>query len=111
MAISRNVILSRWVVKCTMEVKMNGDCHTQLMIYGMLKVILKEIISYHEDISELLCSYLLKTTLFWVIEETQRSIWDPKYIMLCFHLCLERLMQFIIDANSPNYFVPMKKVF
>ena len=65
--------------------------HTQLMIYAMLKIILKEIISQHEAISELLCSYFLKTTLFWVIEETQRSIWDPKYMMLCFHLCLERL--------------------
>jgi len=46
--------------------------HIQLMIYGLLTIILKEIISQHEDISELLCSYFLKTTLFWVIEETQR---------------------------------------
>jgi hypothetical protein len=46
---------------------------TQLMIYGMLKIILKEIISQHEEISELLCSYFLKTTLFWVIEETQAT--------------------------------------
>ena len=85
--------------------------HTQLMIYGMLKIILKEIISQHKEVSELLCSYFLKTTLFWVIEETQRSIWDPKYMMLCFHLCLERLMQFIIEENCPNYFVPMNNMF
>jgi hypothetical protein len=31
--------------------------HTQLMIYGMLKIILKEIISQHEDISELFCYF------------------------------------------------------
>ena len=85
--------------------------HTQLMIYGMLKIILKEIISQHEDISELLCSYFLKTTLFWVIEETQRSIWDPKYMILCFHLCLERLMKFIIEENCPNYFMPINNMF
>jgi hypothetical protein len=85
--------------------------HTQLMIYGMLKIILKEIISQHEDISELLCSYFLKTTLFWVIEETQRSIWDPKYMVLCFHLCLERLMQFILEENCPNYFLPINNMF
>ena len=85
--------------------------HTQLMIYGMLKIILKEIISQHEDISELLCSYFLKTTLFWVIEETKRSIWDPKYMMLCFHLCLERLIQFIIDDNCPSYFLPINNMF
>jgi hypothetical protein len=71
-------------------------------------IILKEIISQHEEISELLCSYFLKTTLFWVIEETQRSIWDPKYMMLCFHLCLERLMQFIIEDNCPNYFCKVR---
>jgi hypothetical protein len=74
-------------------------------------LILKEIISQHEEISELLCSYFLKTTLFWVIEETQRSIWDPKYMMLCFHLCLERLMKFIIDENCPNYFLPLNNMF
>ena len=85
--------------------------HTQLMIYGMLKIILKEIISQQEEVSELLCSYFLKTTLFWVIEETQRSIWDPKYMMLCFHLCLERLMQFIIEDNCPNYFLPINNMF
>ena len=85
--------------------------HTQLMIYEMLKIILKEIISQHEDISELLCSYFLKTTLFWVIEETQRSIWDPKYMVLCFHLCLERLMQFILEENCPNYFLPINNMF
>jgi len=79
--------------------------HAQLMIHGLLKIILREIINQHEDISELLCSYFLKTTLFWVIEETQRSLWDPKYMVLCFHLCLERLIQFIIEENCPNYVV------
>jgi hypothetical protein len=85
--------------------------HIQLMMYGLLKITLKDIIRQHEDISELLCSYFLKTTLFYVIEETQRSIWDPKYMMLSFHLCLERLMQFIIEENCPNYFVPMNNIF
>ena len=43
--------------------------HIQLMMYGLLKITLKDIIRQHEDISELLCSYVLKTTLCWVIED------------------------------------------
>lgn len=85
--------------------------HTQLLVYGLLKITLKESINAHECISGILCSYYLKTTLFWAIEETPRTLWNSKYTMLCFHLCLERLEQFIMMETCPNYFVPSNNMF
>ncbi|VDI64467.1 Hypothetical predicted protein [Mytilus galloprovincialis] len=49
--------------------------HTQLLCYALLKIILKDIIKgKHGD---LICSYFLKTILFWVFEESRPSDWHP----------------------------------
>lgn len=85
--------------------------HTQLLVYGLLKITLKESINAHECISGILCSYFLKTTLFWTIEETPHTLWNSKYTMLCFHLCLNRLEHFIRVEKCPNYFVPTNNMF
>lgn len=85
--------------------------HTQLLVYGLLKIILKEVICVHNDISEYLCSYFLKTTVFWVIEENPLSVWNIHFFTLSFHLCLERLIQFIVKENCPNYFVRNSNMF
>ncbi|XP_052086554.1 uncharacterized protein LOC127723875 [Mytilus californianus] len=42
---------------------------TQLLCYGLLKLTLKHIININDEVKELLCSYFLKTALFWVSEE------------------------------------------
>lgn len=41
--------------------------HTQFLCYGMFKIFLKEVLcsSTHES---LICSYFLKTVLFWEIQ-------------------------------------------
>ncbi|XP_076107325.1 uncharacterized protein LOC143075677 [Mytilus galloprovincialis] len=85
--------------------------HTQLLVYGLLKLILKEVICVHHDIAEHLCSYFLKTTIFWVIEDNPQSIWNVDFLILSFHLCLERLIQFIVEENCPNYFVRINNMF
>ncbi|XP_063448045.1 uncharacterized protein LOC134727596 [Mytilus trossulus] len=85
--------------------------HTQLLVYGLLKLILKEVIDVHHDIAEHLCSYFLKTTVFWVIEDNPQSIWNVDFLILSFHLCLERLIQFIVEENCPNYFVRINNMF
>ena len=43
--------------------------HSQFLCYGLLKIFLKEVIDVHMEIKGLLCSYFLKTALFWVIVE------------------------------------------
>ncbi|VDI09974.1 Hypothetical predicted protein [Mytilus galloprovincialis] len=85
--------------------------HTQILVYGLLKIILKEVISCHKNIETLICSYFLKTVLFWAIEESRRSFWVPNNIVLCFHLCFRRLIQFVVNENCPNYFVVRNNMF
>ncbi|XP_071142823.1 uncharacterized protein [Mytilus edulis] len=84
---------------------------TQILVYGLLKILLKEILSCHKNIENLICSYFLKTVLFWVMEESRRSFWVPNNIFLCFHLCFRRLIQFVVDSNCPNYFVESNNMF
>ncbi|XP_076084156.1 uncharacterized protein LOC143054942 [Mytilus galloprovincialis] len=84
--------------------------HTQLLVYGVLKVIQKEIIDTN-NVQPLLCSYFLKTVIFWVVEETSFSFWTPQNILCCLHLCVERLLQFVINKNCPNYFVKGNNMF
>ena len=49
--------------------------HTQLLCYALLKILLKDIIKQkHED---LICSYFLKTIMFWVCEESDQQ-WIPE---------------------------------
>lgn len=57
--------------------------HTQILVDGLLKIILKEILSYHKNIEKLICSCFLKTVLFWAIEESSRSFWVRETIFVC----------------------------
>lgn len=51
--------------------------HTQLMCYGILKIFLKEVLCSRNQES-LICSYFLKTILFWEIQNNADSFfWCP----------------------------------
>ena len=41
--------------------------YPQLLCYALLKIVLKEFIDKKYSTRELLCSYFMKTCLFWVI--------------------------------------------
>ncbi|XP_063408830.1 uncharacterized protein LOC134692309 [Mytilus trossulus] len=58
--------------------------HTMLLCYALLKIILKDIVEKQEDLKGLLCSYFLKTMMFWILEESQPSVWRPDNIIPCF---------------------------
>lgn len=90
---------------CTAEKQLVATFnHTQISVYGVLKLVLKDIID-KQTIAQVLCSYFLKTVMFWVVEDTSSTYWIPQNILLCFRLCLRRLIKFIIDEDCPNYFV------
>ncbi|XP_076088926.1 uncharacterized protein LOC143059329 [Mytilus galloprovincialis] len=75
--------------------------HTQLLCYVLLKILLKEIVEKHEDLKELLCSYFLKTLMFWISEETDQNLWRPDNIIPCFMACLQKLVY--CDMTSCRY--------
>ncbi|VDI68065.1 Hypothetical predicted protein [Mytilus galloprovincialis] len=80
--------------------------HTQLLCYALLKILLKEIVEEHEDLKGLLCSYFLKTLIFWISEESDPSIWKPDNIIQCFMACLKRLIYCVEYSTLLHYFIP-----
>ncbi|XP_052083354.1 uncharacterized protein LOC127720675 [Mytilus californianus] len=85
--------------------------HTQLLCYAMLKILLKEIIEKHEDLKGLLCSYFLKTLMFWISEETDQNVWRPDNIIPCFMACLQRLLYCVRYSILSHYFIPENNLF
>ncbi|XP_063411703.1 uncharacterized protein LOC134694601 [Mytilus trossulus] len=80
--------------------------HCQLLCYTLLKIVMKEIIDSVHIFHKVLCSYFIKTVLFWVIEELSLSYWRPENLMRCFSFCIQRLQYFITCNYIPNYFIP-----
>ena len=88
-------------------------CREQLnSIQGQCLVLLKICIKFYlgKEIEDcLLKSYHAKTTLFWTLERTPLSFWDPQSSPLCllsgFRACLTQLNDFLMNDNLPNYFI------
>jgi len=79
--------------------------HTQLLCYALLKHLLKEVIEKNPRLKGLLCSYFLKTMLFWLSEELNTSFWTPQNILLCFDNCFRRLVYCVKYCILPHYFI------
>ncbi|XP_071148912.1 uncharacterized protein [Mytilus edulis] len=80
--------------------------HCQLLCYALLKIFLKEIIDNVDIFNKVLCSYYMKTILFWVLEEVDHTYWTQVNLLRCFLLCMQRLHYFIGCNYIPNYFIP-----
>ncbi|XP_052086501.1 uncharacterized protein LOC127723808 [Mytilus californianus] len=84
---------------------------TQLLCYGLLKLILKSSINTNEDVKDLLCSYFLKTAVFWVSEEMNINTFQLPKLYFCLSLCLNKLMLWVHNCYCPNYFIPEHNMF
>uniref|UniRef100_K1RQR1 Uncharacterized protein n=1 Tax=Magallana gigas TaxID=29159 RepID=K1RQR1_MAGGI len=83
--------------------------HTQFLCYGLLKIFLKEVINL--DIEEtFLCSYFVKTTVFWLIQ-IGHITWCPNNLLDCFWKCFRYLLQCVHRGVFPNFFVPQNNMF
>ena len=84
--------------------------HTQFLCYGLLKLFLKEVVDTNEDVKGLLCSYFLKTALFWEIT-TSPNQWNTSSLLSCFWKCFCRLLQWVNSSYCPNFFIPENNMF
>lgn len=82
----------------------------QFRIYGLMKIILNDILK-HQIPDNTLCSYFIKTTVFWVIEETPSSHWCEDNVIQLLDLCLKKLMSCVYNEYCPNYFIPTQNIF
>ncbi|VDI65420.1 Hypothetical predicted protein [Mytilus galloprovincialis] len=85
--------------------------HVQLLCYALLKILLKEIVEKDKDLKSLLCSYFLKTLMFWMLEESDPPMWRPNKMIPCFMSCLKRLIYCIDYSTLLHYFIPDYNLF
>ncbi|XP_063406723.1 uncharacterized protein LOC134690662 [Mytilus trossulus] len=84
---------------------------SQLLCYGLLKLTLQRIVNTNDDVKDLLCSYFLKTALFWVSEEVDIDTFQLPKLFICFSLCLNKLILWVNNCYCPNYFIPEQNMF
>ncbi|XP_052687005.1 uncharacterized protein LOC128166106 [Crassostrea angulata] len=86
--------------------------HSQFLTYGLLKYFLKEVINHQSDeTSKLLCSYHMKTTIFWAIQQNTLPHWCPQNLLTGFWVCFKLLLKWVYEGICPNFFIPQNNLF
>eukprot|EP00105_Crassostrea_gigas_P011333 XP_011426943.1 PREDICTED: uncharacterized protein LOC105327955 [Crassostrea gigas] len=86
--------------------------HYQFLTYGLLKLFLKEVVNQQsEETKGLLCSYHMKTTIFWAIQQNTVSNLCPQNFLAGFWVCSKLLLKWVYEGVSPNFFIPQNNLF
>nr|XP_022305594.1 LOW QUALITY PROTEIN: uncharacterized protein LOC111112407 [Crassostrea virginica] len=86
--------------------------HCQFLTYGLLKIFLKEVIDEQlEETNKLLCSYHMKTVIFWVIQQNAVPLWCPQNLLVGFWVCFKLLLKWVYEGACPNFFIPENNLF
>ncbi|VDI01960.1 Hypothetical predicted protein [Mytilus galloprovincialis] len=93
----------------TEKLLIHSFTHTQLFCYALLKIILKDIIKPRHG--DLLCSYFLKTIMFWLSEEISPLEWIPESMNVCVLNCIRRLIYCVEYKTCLHYFIPEYNLF
>ena len=81
--------------------------HIQIQCYTVMKIILKEFIKVHcSPPNYVLCSYFIKTFLFWKFEVTESTFWRADNFRACISFLLVEFTKCIRDRELPHYFFP-----
>ncbi|XP_034313011.2 uncharacterized protein [Magallana gigas] len=90
----------------------NSMNHCQFLTYGLLKLFLKEVMNQQsEDTNKLLCSYHMKTTVFWAIQQNTLPHWCPQNLLAGFWVCFKLLLKWVYEGVCPNFFIPQNNLF
>ena len=103
-----------WRISFSMAEKKLVYCmnHTQFLTYGLLKLFLKEIINNGLNEEEkILCSYHIKTVVYWAIQQNTMFDWCPKNLLEGFWVCFKLLLKWIYEGICPNFFIPENNMF
>nr|XP_022304744.1 uncharacterized protein LOC111111867 isoform X2 [Crassostrea virginica] len=86
--------------------------HCQFLTYGLLKIFLKEVIDKQSnETKKLLCSYHMKTVIFWVIQQNVVPLWCPQNLLAGFWVCFKLLLKWVYEGICPNFFIPQNNLF
>ena len=85
--------------------------YTQILCYALLKLSLKNIIDRNDKVKGLLCSYFMKTAVFWLSEEISIYTVQLQNLFHCYFLSLDKLIAWVKFCYCPNYFIPEHNMF
>ncbi|XP_078321146.1 uncharacterized protein LOC111114539 [Crassostrea virginica] len=85
--------------------------HTQFLTYGLLKLFVKEINKGLSENEKLLCSYHMKTAIFWTIQTNTIAHWCPQRLLAGFWACFKLLLKWVYEGFCPNFFIPENNMF
>nr|XP_022333840.1 uncharacterized protein LOC111130871 isoform X1 [Crassostrea virginica] len=85
--------------------------HTQFLTYGLLKLFLKEFNNGLREEEKILCSYHMKTAVFWAIQQNTIDRWCPQNLLQGFWLCFKLLLKWVYEGVCPNFFIPENNMF
>ena len=81
--------------------------HAQMQCYAVMKIILNEYIKKHcSKENQILCSYFIKTFLFWIFETTKETFWRIENISECIRYLLLDFFQCLREGILRHYFIP-----
>ena len=81
--------------------------HVQIQCYAVMKIILKEFIKVRcSPPNYVLCSYFIKTFLFWKFEVMESTFWRADNFRACISFLLVEFTKCIRDRELPHYFFP-----
>ncbi|KAK3086869.1 hypothetical protein FSP39_024674 [Pinctada imbricata] len=84
--------------------------HSQFLCYGLLKLFLDEVIKKNLCDTDLLCSYFIKTAVFWEISDNSID-WSPFNLLYKFWNTFRRLLRWVSIGYCPNFFIPENNMF
>ena len=76
----------------------------QLRCYFLCKELVKEFLN-GVQLEKGICSYFIKTAIFWITEHEPLEFWQQPYLQCTEHI-LETLMGYLAKKSCPNYFIP-----
>ena len=81
--------------------------HVQMQCYAVMKIILKQFVKIKcSPKNFVLCSYFVKTFLFWKYETKEPSFWCSKNFRECIKFLLIEFSKFIREGILRHYFIP-----
>ena len=81
--------------------------HVQMLCYAVMKIILKEFIKVKcNPQHHVLCSYFIKTFLFWKYEATEVYFWRADNFKECIKFLISEFSKCIQEGVLRHYFIP-----
>ena len=81
--------------------------HVQIQCYAVMKIILKQFIKLRCNTqNQVLCSYFIKTFLFWKYETTELNFWRENNLRECIMYLLAEFSKCIREGVLRHYFIP-----